>query len=60
MAPHGTPPARNRDGPEAVEQDVFNEYVSIEQARSDYGVVIDPETKKADLKATEKLRTELR
>ena len=42
--------------PQAVEQDVFNEYVSIEQARHDYGVVIDSKTLKADLKETEKLR----
>jgi N-methylhydantoinase B len=42
--------------PQAVEQDVFNEYVSIEQARHDYGVVIDSKTLKVDLKATEKLR----
>jgi N-methylhydantoinase B len=54
---YGDPLTRD---PEAVEQDVFNEYVSIEKARSDYGVVIDPETKKADLKATDKLRAELR
>jgi N-methylhydantoinase B len=42
--------------PQAVEQDVFNEYVSIEMARHDYGVVIDSKTLKVDLKATEKLR----
>jgi N-methylhydantoinase B len=42
--------------PLAAEQDVFNEYVSIEQARNDYGVVIDPKTLKVDLKATEKQR----
>jgi N-methylhydantoinase B len=42
--------------PQAVEQDVFNEYVSIEQARRDYGVVIDSKTLKVDLKETEKLR----
>jgi N-methylhydantoinase B len=45
----------NRD-PEVVEQDVFNEYVSIERARSDYGVVIDPKTLKADLKETQRIR----
>jgi N-methylhydantoinase B len=44
--------------PQAVEQDVFNEYVSIEQARDDYGVVIDSKTLEADLKATAKLRAE--
>ena len=41
---------------QAVEQDVFNEYISIEKARDDYGVVIDSKTLKVDLKATEKLR----
>jgi N-methylhydantoinase B len=49
--------ALERD-PQAVEQDVFNEYVSIEQARHDYGVVIDSKTLKVDLKETEKLRAE--
>ena len=44
--------------PQAVEQDVFNEYVSIENARDDYGVVIDSNTLKVDLKKTEKLRAE--
>ena len=42
--------------PQAVKQDVFNEYVSIEMARNDYGVVIDSKTLKVDLKETEKLR----
>jgi N-methylhydantoinase B len=42
--------------PQAVEQDVLNEYVSIEQARNDYGVVIDPKTLKVDLKETQKIR----
>ncbi len=42
--------------PQAVEQDVFNEYVSIEKAWDDYGVAIDSKTLKADLKETEKLR----
>ena len=41
---------------QAVEQDVFNEYISIEKARDDYGVVIDSKTLKVDLKETEKLR----
>jgi N-methylhydantoinase B len=43
--------------PQTVEQDVFNAYVSVEQARESYGVVIDPKTMKADLKATVKLRS---
>jgi N-methylhydantoinase B len=42
--------------PEAVESDVLNGYVSIEKAREDYGVVIDPDTMKADIAATLKLR----
>ena len=42
--------------PQEVEQDVFNEYVSIEQARNGYGVAIDPESLKVDLKETAKLR----
>ena len=42
--------------PEAVEQDVVNGYVSIEKARDEYGVVIDPESLKVDLVATENLR----
>jgi len=43
--------------PEDVEKDVLNEYVSIERARIDYGVVIDPVTMKADIEATKKLRS---
>jgi N-methylhydantoinase B len=43
--------------PEAVEADVRNGYVSIESAREDYGVVIDPASLKADSAATEQLRT---
>jgi N-methylhydantoinase B len=42
--------------PAAVEQDVINKYVSIQQARSDYGVVIDPKALKVDPEETEKLR----
>jgi N-methylhydantoinase B len=48
--------AYERD-PEAVEQDVINGYVSIQKARDDYGVVIDPETLKVDLDATENIRS---
>jgi len=46
--------------PEAVEADVRNEYVSVEKAREDYGVVIDPATLQVDPAATEKLRSERR
>ena len=42
--------------PEAVEQDVRNGYVSIEKAREEYGVVIEPDSLKVDLVETEKIR----
>ncbi len=41
---------------EKVRWDVINGYVSIEGARKEYGVIIDPETFKIDLKATHQLR----
>jgi N-methylhydantoinase B len=44
---YGNPLERD---PQAVEEDVLNGYVSIEKAREDYGVVIDPATLKVDLK----------
>jgi N-methylhydantoinase B len=44
--------------PQAVAADVVNGYVSIEKAREDYGVVIDPATLRVDAAETEKLRTE--
>jgi N-methylhydantoinase B len=37
---------------EAVHRDVADGYVSIEHARTDYGVIIDPNTQEVDLKAT--------
>jgi N-methylhydantoinase B len=43
---------------EAVESDVANGYVSIERAREDYGVIVEPDTMKVDLVATMRLRTE--
>jgi N-methylhydantoinase B len=46
----------NRRDPEAVLKDVKNDYVSIESARQDYKVIIDPQTFKVDLAATRKLR----
>ena len=46
--------------PENVREDVDNGYVSIEHARQDYGVVIDPDTLNIDIEATTKLRSELR
>jgi len=42
--------------PEMVERDVLEGYVSIERAREDYGVVIDPKTLKVDTEATKRLR----
>jgi N-methylhydantoinase B len=46
--------------PESVERDVAMGYVSIEGAREDYGVVIDPETRRFDPAATRDLRTTAR
>ena len=46
--------------PELVENDVADGYVSIDRAREDYGVVIDPETLKIDANASEKLRASLK
>jgi N-methylhydantoinase B len=42
--------------PEMVERDVLEGYVSLEKAREDYGVVIDPKTLKVDMEATKKQR----
>jgi N-methylhydantoinase B len=42
--------------PQAVAADVLNEYVSIEQARQDYGVVIDPGSLELDVEETAKIR----
>ena len=41
---------------ESVEQDVRNGYVSVEKARDDYGVVIDPVSLKVDLEKTTQVR----
>jgi len=52
--------------PELVKRDVRDEYVSVEGARRDYGVVIlgdpygDPENLSVDYEATRKLREEMR
>ena len=46
--------------PEMVQEDVIQGYVSLEKAREDYGVVIDPVTMKADLAATDDLRRSMR
>ena len=53
---YGNPLGRDQ---ELVESDVINEYVSIEKAREDYAVVINPETMQIDPEATNKLRESL-
>lgn len=45
--------------PERVEQDVVEGYVSLEKAREDYGVIIDPKTLTFDEEGTSKLRESL-
>ncbi|MCK5724613.1 MAG: hydantoinase B/oxoprolinase family protein [Gammaproteobacteria bacterium] len=45
---------------ELVESDVANGYVSVEKAKEDYGVVIDPETMKSEPEETAKLREALK
>ena len=45
---------------ELVESDVANGYVSVEKAKEDYGVVIDPETMKSEPEGTAKLRESLK
>ncbi|MFB6310642.1 MAG: hydantoinase B/oxoprolinase family protein [Salinirussus sp.] len=42
--------------PEAVREDVADEYVSIEAARDEYGVAIDTETGEVDMRETARLR----
>ncbi|MGZ5841401.1 MAG: hydantoinase B/oxoprolinase family protein [Xanthobacteraceae bacterium] len=51
---YGSPHERDR---EAVRSDVRQGYVSVEDARSLYGVVIDPETFEIDSEATTRLRS---
>ena len=41
-------------------KDVRNEFVSLQAAREEYGVVIDPESRQVDIAATETLRKEMR
>jgi len=52
---HGNPLDRD---PEMVENDVKDGYVSLEKAKEDYGVVIDPKTFKVNMEATRKLRSQ--
>jgi len=54
---YGDPHERDQ---ELVEIDVADGYVSIEGARESYGVVINPETMKADADKTAELRASLK
>jgi len=53
---YGLPTERD---PERVERDVKEGYVTMEDARAAYGVMIDPETLKVDLEATRKERASM-
>ncbi len=55
MGGGGFGPPYERD-PERVRQDVADEWLTVERARKDYGVVIDPMTKQIDHEETRKLR----
>ena len=46
--------------PEKVLRDYLDSRISLESARADYGVVIDPAAKSVDISATESLREEVR
>jgi N-methylhydantoinase B len=46
--------------PEMVQDDVIQGYVSLEKAKEDYGVVIDPATMKANLESTDELRRSMK
>jgi len=46
--------------PEKVRWDVIEAYVSLEEGRNQYGVVLDPETLEIDIEGTTQLREELR
>ena len=50
---YGNPYLRH---PAQVAQEVKNRIISVEKAKEDYGVVIDPETFEVNLKETGKLR----
>jgi len=43
---------------ERVREDMINEFLLVQKAREDYGVVIDPATLKVDYEETEKVRGE--
>lgn len=46
--------------PMTVRDDIIKGYVSVERARQDYGVIIDPRTYDIDIDSTNKLRKEMR
>lgn len=46
--------------PQLVLDDVLDEYVSLEHARTQYGVVLRPDRSQVDMSATEQLRGEMR
>ncbi len=50
---------RERDA-EKVRSDVINQYISIEKAKSVYGVIIDPDSLEVDSEATRELREKLK
>jgi len=54
---YGNPLDRPMD---KVVRDVRDEFISVETARNDYGVVLDPETLAVDEAATQALRAEMR
>jgi N-methylhydantoinase B len=45
---------------DAVRDDVRDELVSVESAKNDYGVIIDPATIEVNIEATEELRKQLK
>jgi N-methylhydantoinase B len=53
----GNPLERDID---AVRHDVRDELVSVESAKNDYGVIIDPATIEVNIEATEELRKQLK
>jgi len=52
-AGYGDPLQRN---PEQVKDDVLDELISVEQAKDDYGVVLDADKKQVDIEKTQALR----
>ena len=50
---YGDPRARD---PDQVREDVLDGYITVGQARAEYGVVLDPETLELDAAATAVLR----